>query len=224
MTNALLLRRRGMMPQGLPDGRLAWIETDGDGYFDTGVLGDSPRSVEMKILAVEGANAQQFIGASISSCNCILVNQYATNTLGLSNKTANNGGHYGGIDISNSVANATPVELRTSIGNNNTNGVKIQVKQEGDSYYQSLQYGQNFDTTTNLSLFLFATNGNGSANRKCEKGARIYYCNIYNSIDWSNRIKQYQPWRLNGVVGLMDIVSNTFIAPIGGTMVGGPNI
>lgn len=78
--------------------------------------------------------------------------------------------------------------------------------------------------TSNSNLTIFALNSGGSIDSRDANGMILYSCQVY---DNGNLIRDFVPCQRtsDSVVGLYDIVNNTFYGPTGsGSFIGGPSI
>ena len=219
--NPLLIRRRGMMANEalLPDGQLEWIETDGNAYFDTGINGKTPMSVTGRILLPQTSNYGYFflghgnIDGNNGTINFLWKGSVQTSKLG-----------YGIYYIFSSIVDFTAwgqwFDFRTKL----QNGLcSLGVRVVGDATWTEASASRNRTINTG-HLYIFATNSNDTALGKAPQGSRIASIVMYNTASYTTELRNYLPWRLNGVVGLWDNVSQTFFAPQGGTLTGGPNV
>lgn len=224
--NPLLIRRRGMMAKEavLPDGQLEWIETDGQCYFDTGITNQS-RSMEGKFLVTQGNHKDCMLGTDTSDGNdgslkYMLLDFPVSSTYF---RVAFSYYYYynsGMPNILNSVTNKTPFEVKSQAMSGSQ---KINVKQQGEGQYTTASKTGS-GSIISANMFLLAANRGGNAVSIMNEGTRIYYTKIYSNFNYTGLVRDYLPWRLNGVVGLWDNVSQTFFAPQGGTLTGGPNV
>ena len=219
--NPLLIRRRGMMAKEavLPDGQLEWIETDGAAYFDTGINGKTPMSATGRLLLPNYQNGSYFILAH----GTIDGNGDTINFLWKSRSKASKLG-YAIYYIYSSIVDFSAwgqwFDFRTKL----QNGLcSLGVRVVGDTTWTEASATRNRAIDTG-HLYIFATNSNDSAYSEAPQGSRIASMVIYNTASYTTMLRDYLPWRLNGVVGLWDNVSQTFFAPQGGTLIGGPNV
>lgn len=220
--NPLLIRRRGMMQAAAAppaDGQLEWIETDGAAYFDTGINGKTPMSATGRILLPNYQNNSYYILAhgridgNIGTINFLWKSVNQTSKLG-----------YGIYYIYSSIVGFSAwgqwFDFRTKL---QYGTCSLGVRVVGDANWTEASAIINRNINTGY-LYLLATNDNNTPSNNVPQGTRIASLTIYNTASYSTELRDYLPWRLNGVVGLWDNVSQTFFAPQGGTLTGGPNV
>lgn len=230
MTNALLLRRRGMMQAAAAppaDGQLEWIETDGVAYINTGYKGRQPRSVKLKT----------FIPTSLSSIGCLIgcegissepdSNKYIPVRIALNPFRACFAYNYyytsGSVDISQLVADGKIIDVYCQI---KTGSQVLGAKEEGGGSYASYSKTATANISSNYTMYVFACNRAGTPVFHCENGTRILELTIYSDFNMTTELLAFKPWRLNGEVGLMDTLTDTFYgnAAGSGAFTGGPNV
>lgn len=207
----------------IPDGPVEYIETDGAAYINTGIVGEWPKSCEMKVLIVN-TDFACFLGSRVANNGMRfqpVMNMSNRVDFGTSNS------YYAGVDITDSITNRTPVLVRASL--KKSTGSYISAKQEGESEYTSKSgtaYPGGSSPTTNLNMFLFALNDGGVAAGFEPNGTRLYYCKIYSDANLTTLIFDGVPWRYNKKYGLWDNVSNSFFgnANSTGAFSGGPSL
>lgn len=219
--NPLLIRRRGMMAKEavLPDGQLEWIETDGAAYFDTGINGKTPMSATGRLLLPNHQDESYYILAHGTNDG----NADTINFLWKSSAQASKLGYaifYKYASIVDFSAWGQWFDFRTKL---QSGSCSLGVRVVGDTTWTEASATRNRIINTG-HLYIFATNRNDSAFFEAPQGSRIASMVIYNTASYTTMLRDYLPWRLNGVVGLWDNVSQAFFAPQGGTMIGGPNV
>lgn len=228
MTNALLLRRRGMMAKEavLPDGQLEWIETDGVAYINTMHNGRQPRSVKAKVKIPQISSIGCLIGCEGTPDEpdgnkysplriafnpyrlCFAYNYYYTS---------------GSVDISQYIADGKIIDAYCQI---KTGSQVLGAKEEGGGSYTSYSKTSTANISSSYSMYIFACNRANTPVYHCENGTRILELTIYSNFNMTTKLADYKPWRLNGEVGLMDTLTNTFHgnAAGSGAFTGGPNV
>lgn len=187
----------------LPEGytELAWIESSGTQYVDTGFKPDQNTRVVMDAQSVVAGAIYWGCRASSSSTD-----SKAFVVLGLS---------AGGVrsDYFGSTKSLTGV-VATS---------RITLDQNKNAFTAGGSSATHTATTnaSSLDLYLCAINQAGSATTISGKGIRIYSCQVY---DNGTLIRDYVPCiNPDGVVGLFDVVNKKFYGNAGtGVFVAGP--
>jgi hypothetical protein len=104
---------------------------------------------------------------------------------------------------------------------------RIEVKEEGGNWV-SFQKTRNETITYNLPIVIFGGRvGSSSINNVARSGTRLAGATkIYSGNGYTNLSYNLLPWRLNGEVGLMDTLTDTFHgnAAGSGAFTGGPNV
>lgn len=210
-----LLRRRQMMlaggtpPAPLPYTPVDYIETDGVAFINTGILGNDPRSAEIKFLPA--SKAYQVILGTTNAVDgnaktYLLFYMTSAGLLGFA--------HYynygsGAPNIENSINNATPFVAKVAFKKSSQ---VLQVKQEGESSFTSFSKTQSATVTTGNPMYLFANYKESihGAESNCKTGSRIYYCKIYSDNTYTNLVRDLVPCLYQGEYGMWDNVTNSF--------------
>jgi len=197
---ALVFQKGG----NLPYTPVAYIETDGDAYIDSGIKGNDPRSCELKYrpASIQG---QCVLGVGNGSENTSLYYLAYVSSSGYCGF-----GHryfYTSADLT--VTAGTVYEAKTKMKNGSQ---QTSIKREGDSGFTSLSKTQSATITTGVNLFLFAAH-NPNTNlpyQACPNGSRLYYCKIYSDNSYTTLVFDGVPCYYNGEYGLWDRVSDSF--------------
>lgn len=227
MTNALLLRRRGMMAArqgGLPyDAAIEYLQKNGSAYIDTGILGNEPKSVDLRVMSPTYSTYQCVIGCLhssnpsthrfapviVSSTKLVGVTYYSTSSSG-------------GKDISQAMADSIPFVVMASLKPGNQ---KSMVKLDTESTFSTKVWTESRTVNAGYNMFLFAANNNGTAQSYMVNGARIYYCKIYDDDSWTNLVRDFIPVRVGTVGYMYDRVSGQLFGNAGtGAFVLGPDV
>ena len=187
----------------LPYTQVAYIETDGDAYIDTGINGNDPRSVELKYMPVT-TSMQCIIGVGNGNENTDLYYPVALNNSG---KGMIGHRYFYASDFVVTVN--VPIEAKCSMKRNSQ---VLQVKNTGDLNYTTLSKTQSSDLQTGKTMFLFAAHNptdDGTFN-ECPSGSRLYYCKIYSTDSYTNLVFDGVPCLYNGEYGMWDRVSDSF--------------
>lgn len=235
--NPLLIRRRGMMAKEavLPDGQLEWIETDGVAYITLGLTATPPRCVEARVLvplfdgimtSIIFGGYRTATGASTSNVSLFWMSYSSGATIANTGFTYyyNYGGSDGCPSVLASATNGTYFDFRCEL----RRGLqKIEVKEEGGNWV-SFQKTRTETLTSNHSIVIFGGRlGSSSINNVAKSGTRLAGATkIYSGSGYTNLSYNLLPWRLNGEVGLMDTLTDTFHgnAAGSGAFTGGPNV
>lgn len=206
----------------LPDGQLEWIETDGVAYIDTNVAGGQPKSVKVTAQITNGLASFCLIGAYYGSSTMtrrFVFSRYVAGEMKIHAYFHSSGNI--SVSCANSILNNTPFDIETKLNRNNQ---EISIKEQGEEWVSEVgTIASNSNGTA--TILIFAAHGdNDSIIWNAPRGTRLMSTKIYNDITFSTLLRDYLPWRLNGVVGLWDNVSQTFFAPQVGTLTGGPNV
>lgn len=221
--NPLLIRRRGMMQSAAAppaDGQLEWIETDGVAYIDTGYTPNNNSGAIIRCLPA-------LTGSSCYICGCR--NGTSNRHWYLSFLSSGNAS----FGYANAVSTGWPFDgtkvttFKIKFTSSTSKSMSITPDGGTETVY-------NYTTTTNtpslgsLSYYIFAMNYPGGNIGHATDGTKIYSFEIYTQTNLveSNIAKRYLPWRLNGEVGLMDVLTNTFYGNVAGSgaFTGGPNV
>ena len=208
---------RGGMYEEAPYTEVDYIQTDGTAYIDTGVLGDDPKSMELKFVpAGTTNNIQVLLGTTNGSENADTYMPVYLTTSGLVGI-----GHYyfyssGGPNVTTSITNQTPVIVKAAYKKSSQ---VLQVKQSGESDFTTFSKTQSNEIQTNASMYLFAANSpsNSAGIRNCLSGTKLYYCKIYGNDGYTDLIFDGVPCLYNGEYGLWDKVTNSFFGNIAGS-------
>lgn len=191
-----------------------YIQTDGTAFIDTGIFGSDPRSMKMKYMPAS-ATSHIPIGIYSGSEDTSLFALYISSG-SLVAICHNYFYSSGGPNISNSITNQTPFEVKAAY----TKGTQtIQVKQEGESSYTTFSKSQNTEIETRQTMYLFAAHkpSDASAIQRCPSGSRLYSCKIYSDVAYTNLVFDGVPCIYNNEYGLWDKVSNSFFGNAAGS-------
>lgn len=210
-----LLRRRMMLAGGdepipLPYTPVDYIETDGDAYINTGIIGTGGKSAELKILAASLSSGNQvFLGVTSGEDN--------KSTMFVPCLISSNGKCYFGYyffyasdapSVATSIANCTPFEVRVSL---KKSAQSLGVRRDGESTFTSYSKTQSSNVSNTVPMFLFAgRNPSGGVARKCVAGSRVYYARIYSDANYATLAFDGVPCLYNGEYGLWDKISDSF--------------
>lgn len=212
----LVFQKGGGPSPVLPYTPVEYIETDGVAYINTGILGNDPRSAEIKFLptlkayqvilgttnGIDG-DAKTYVLFSIGSAGTLVFSHtydYAT----------------GAPSIENSINNATPFVAKISFKKSSQ---VLQVKQEGEESFTSFSKTQSSTITTGNPMYLFANYSESlqGPNNKCNIGSRLYYCKIYSDSTYTTLVRNMIPCIYQGEYGMWDTVSNAFFGNVAGS-------
>ena len=211
----------------LPDGQLEWIETDGVAYIDTGVRGTQPKGVRAKVLfptnitnnmiliGCEGAlgepDANKFSPISLSINPLRLCFYYRYFYVS------------GSIDVSQHIADCKVIDVYCQL---KTGSQVLGAKEEGAGSYTTYSKTSTTNIQSLYNMYVFAINYANTPIQKCANGTRLLELTIYSDFNMTTELRAFKPWRLNGEVGLMDTLTNTFYgnAAGSGAFTGGPNV
>jgi hypothetical protein len=213
----------------LPYTPVDYIETDGDAYIDTGIIGAPVKSAEMKVLPAGGAS-YTILGSRGSTTDgeakkfqMFRIIYYSADSI----YVVGYGYYYSVAGASNpsvtdSVTNETPFIVKGSFKNG---AQSVSVKEEGESSFRSNSTTYTKTITSSLNMYIFAANENGTAVHKATSGTRVYYCKIYSDDSYSTLLFNGVPCYYNNEYGLWDKVSNTFFGAVSGSgTITGPSI
>lgn len=214
-----MLRRRAMMAQGgtpptppLPYTPVDYIETDGTAYINTGIKGNAPMSVQMKVTPVAPSSGNKYIlGCRKDSGN--------TRFLFLGVSSAKKAGiAYGSAtdfqnDITASCNNNTPFGYLCSMKSGTQ---KYQVKQEGESAYTDKTTAISGTITTGTDMYVFCWNNQGTPSAP-QAGTRVWYVKIFSDSTFTNLVFDGRACSYNGQYGLWDMVSDSFFGNAAGS-------
>lgn len=209
-----LVFQKGGSP--LPYTSVSYIQTDGTAYIDTGINGNYPKSVEMKIVPVAPSDTMALLGSKSSSNNYpfVIAGQWGSSVGSYSNYLYYSYGTITteGLPIASSITNQTPVIIRSSLGPPTT---KFAIKQDGDSSFTEITFATTRQVNSNLNMFLFARNEDGVAGALAASGTKLNYCKIYGDLDLGGTLLfDGVPAYYNGEYGLWDKVSNAFFGNV----------
>ena len=220
-----LLRRRAMIAAGggsptpptpAEPTFVDYIETDGVAFINTGILGNDPRSAEIKFLPTLKAyqvilgttngtdgNAKTYVLFGIGSAGTIVFSHYYNYSSGAPS-------------IENSINNVTPFVAKVAFRRSSQ---VLQVKQEGESSFTSFSKTNSNTISTGNPMYLFANYSESlqGANEKCNSGSRIYYCKIYSDNTYTTLVRDFAPCVYQGEYGMWDNVSDTFFGNAAGS-------
>ena len=218
--NSLLIRRRGMMTaQSVAphDGQLEWIETDGVAYIDSGFTPNIYSSAKIKALLTWQNTANWFCGVQNGTSNrlsYLMVTAEGNATMAW--KTAVwTGLAFDKTKITDFASRFISASSRI-----------LSITPEGgatDNFTNTNTYST--PSLANLHLYIFANNNSGTP-IVSTTGTKLFYFEAYSDPNFGTLVRKYVPWRLNGEVGLMDTLTNTFYGNSAGSgaFIGGPNV
>lgn len=219
MTNALLLKRRGMTAKEsvLPDGQLEWIETDGVAYIDTGYTPNNYSSAQIRC----------FLPTSTSSNHIAEVMNGTNDRLGylLCLPSGNISFMFGSLVPTGWTFDNTKINtFKTKFVSTTLRTLSV----TPDGGTETINTNTALRTAPNLGsyhLVLFGLNNKGTVTPSFS-GTKIYNAIFCSDSNLTTLVRNYVPWRLNGEVGLMDTLTNTFYgnAAGSGAFTGGPNV
>lgn len=227
--NPLLIRRRGMMQAAAAppaDGQLEWLETDGVAYINTTYIGRQPRSVKAKVKIPQLLSTGCLIGCEGTSSEPD-GNKYIPLRVVLNPYRLCFGYNYyyngGSVDISQYIADGKIIDAYCKI---KTGSQVLGAKEEGGGSYATYSKTSTANISSNYNMYIFACNRANTPVYHCENGTRILEMTIYSDFNMTTELLTFKPWRLNGEVGLMDMLTNTFYgnAAGSGAFIGGPNV
>lgn len=186
-----------------------YIETDGDAYIDTGIIGNSPRSCELIVKLVRQTTSCVWLGARNSATiRYSLVLQWGEESASV-NKNIGlqyNASSLNGISASQSVDNGTQIIIRSST---KPGEQVVSIKQQGDSGFSSVTAATTGAVTTGVNYYLFRNNYESNP-YPVASGGRVYACKIYSDADFYNLVFDGVPCIYNGEYGLWNKVNSTF--------------
>lgn len=203
---------------GLPYTPLNYIETDGVAYINPGIKSANSISAKLKVMIPSATKCIVLgrgpdPGSSENAGTCILL---MCNTSS-SEYRAGYVHRYRYLNsanppISSSVTNRTPFECRSS---QKTGSQGISVSLDGGDTWTTRTSTQNSNYGSTAVMYLFRSNSNTPD--PCPLGTRIYYCQIFNSVNYTNLAFDGIPCIYNGEYGLWDLVSNSFFGNAAGS-------
>ena len=214
----ITLRRIGakctirMRPTAFPEQyqRVEYIESTGTQYIDTGVIGKSGLTAEMKMcwtaLQKDGAflGSRTDVGGAKRIYMCYMYNpNFATEQVGRWYI-----GYNALKDTGISIEKDRVYELKTILKN-----AKQEFYIDGERVWYEYVGGE---VNTGLNLYLFNYNADNSIVSHCASSARLYYLKIY---DGDKLVRNFIPCyrKSDGKIGLLDIVSGVFFTNPQGT-------
>ena len=199
----------------LPYTPVEYIETDGSAYINTGVIGSDGKSSEIKALITNAySNGPVVLGSKAGTVRFFLLNITTGGSAGFAHSVSYGTGD-GMPSITNSITNATPVIVRTTMRRSSQT---ISIKQQGDTEFTSVSKAQSTSVNTNLPMYLFCANIDGtSVSSRMPTGTRVYYCKIYSDYTFTTLAFDGVPCYYNGAYGLWDKVSDSFFGAVAGS-------
>lgn len=202
---------------GCPYTPVDYIQTDGVAYINTGIKGNAPMYCEMKLTPVTASAFSIHLG-SRSGNNRFFFGQWGNSGAAYDNyiMMGYSTAAYQGITMASSISNRTPLIMRGEL----TNGTqRIGIKQAGASSFTYNTAGTTKTTiSTNLNMFIFAGNVDGSASNKSPDGTRIHYCRLF-TIDntFITILFDGIACIYNGAYGMWDLVTDSFFGNAAGS-------
>ena len=193
----------------LPDGytQLAWIESSGTQYVDTGVYPNQDISLEMEFAPTDLSKTEWWFGVR-SSSNTNMFGFYSTSATSVYSTFASSGQTF----------SIPSIEGQT-------------VSLEKGDAITTLRYGNNVEElentdgtfTSEFALVLLSANLAGSIASSTRASGRLYSCAIY---DGSSLIRNFVPClNPSNVAGLYDLVNGVFYGNAGtGAFTDGPEV
>lgn len=200
----------------LPYTPVAYIQTDGVAYIDTNIKGNTPKSSELKLAPVMASTFATHLGSRLGDNRHLLVCQWGNSGYAYDNYITYSyyNGTNQGISMATSITNYTPLIVRTKL---NSNEQYFGIKQQGESQFTEVTASFAHSVSTNLNMYLFARNQDGSASQNSPSGTRVYYCKIYSDVSFSTLVFDGVPCVYNNAYGLWDKVSNSFFGNAAGS-------
>ena len=200
----------------LPYTPIEYVETDGIAYINTGILGNDPRSAEVKFMPT--LKAPQVI---LGTTNGVDGDAKTYAMLQVSSSGTLHFSHYyiytsSSPSIENSINNATPFVAKVAFKQSSQ---VLQVKQEGEVSFTSFSKANENTVTTGNPMYLFANYGESEqgATKHCNTGSRLYYCKIYSDNTYTTLVRDFIPCVYQSEYGLWDKVSNSFFGNAAGS-------
>lgn len=218
-------------PADTPDAYLDYVESSGTQYIDTGVVGaDGLRmEAEMEWTALTAAGENQFCGATtvVDSRNVEYVPYLAYQAA--SHRMRYN--KAGAASVQGGVKPVTGVRYHVVVSMDNGAQTNIIRRCEGGSMARIYTRGDSLASDfraltgpvdTQLSLYLFAGNFDGSANQFAS--ARLYSLKFWRKDDNGEYrlVRHFIPCHANGHAALYDKVDGIIYSAQGGALVAGP--
>lgn len=216
------------------DGELEYIETDGISYIDLGVYqaSNSTRAMEIKMYIPSGGGNiwQGIVGGSYPSSNgvsrvsLLIVNPISGALIF--------GWYYNyassdGVPVASwSVENGRYFIVRCSLKKGSQ---VISLKEENDSSFRTKSFTSTYNCYTDWNYRLFSVRDVATSSfltRAAMAGTRVCYCKMYSDTTFTTLLRDFVPYRYNGVVCLYDRVANNYRynGNQDGTFIGGPNV
>ena len=129
----------------------------------------------------------------------------------------------GSVDISQLVADGKIIDIYCKL---KTGSQVLGAKEDGAGTYSTYSKTASANIQSSYAMYVFACNRANTAVSHCEAGTRIIELTLYSDFNMTTKLLELKPWRLNGEVGLMDILTNTFYGNDAGSgaFTGGPNV
>lgn len=222
---AMYLGETLVLEQGnpLPYTPVAYIQTDGTAYINTGIKGNAPGSAEIKMTPVSAGNFCYHLGCRAGTARFAPFTQWNASGQSYDNNLAisYNSSDSQGLSISSSLTNHTPLLAKTIL----KSGLqKLSASQNNGTSWVDFSEANAASATTSLNMFLGACNNDGSANRIAPSGTRYHYVKIYSDDSFTTLVFDGVPCKYNNEYGLWDKVSNTFFGNAAGSgAFSGPN-
>ena len=200
-------------PENKPyDAEVAWLESTGTQYIDTGITGGSSSKIELVAASQNNSEYQALVGARNGALFSFSIWQYAAVS---QSQTPTVRFDY----VGSTVVGPNP---NTGGGTWNISGLNTVVKDGRNNYLNGVQLTSNDEATFSCPcpFTLFAINNNGSPiyPAKC----KMYSCKIYES---GVLVRDFIPVRKNGAGCLYDKVSGQLFENQGtGTLLYGPDV
>ena len=218
-------------PADTPDAYLDFVESTGSQWIDTGVVGaDGLRmEAEMEWTALTAAGENQFCGATtvVDSRNVeyvpYLAYQAASHRMRYNKAGAASvqGGAKPVTGVRYHVVVSMDDGAQTNIIRRCEGGSMARIYTRGDSLASDFR-SLTGPVDTQLSLYLFAGNFDGSANQFAS--ARLYSLKFWRKDDNGEYrlVRHFIPCHANGHAGLYDKVDGSIYSAQGGALVAGP--
>ena len=215
-----------MMAQqgGLPyDAEIEYLEKNGANYIDTGIYGNQPISVKLRMLSAVSTYYQCVIG-------CLHTNNPSTNRFApvIISSTKIVGVTYystassGGKNVSTAMSNAIPFEVHSSLV---PNAQTSMVKLDTEATFTSKTWTDSHNVAAGYNMYLFAANNQGTPQSYMNNGGRIYFCQIFSDDSWTTMVRDFIPVRVGTVGYMYDRISGQLFGNQGtGDFVLGPDI
>lgn len=175
--------------------QVEYIESSGTQYIDTGIAGNTSKRIQAKLnWSLITNNDSMFIGANSGSGTSIV---YISAVL-ISNLKRVQFAYGSYTNMSQTIVENTDYELDAILSNGSQT---VKLNDDVGNNNLSANIGAK-------NLYLFAMNSNGNANYY--SSGKLYFCKIYDTNDVlvRNLIPCYR--KSDSVIGLYDLVTNTF--------------